>query len=147
MFFFAEPSDEHFKVSIKNLEHFYNMDVDVNDDLVDELVQFKELCKSNNISMDPQKMLKFLIDTNTLSTFSNIEILLRLYLTIPISNASGERSFSTLKRVKSYLRNSLNEENLSSLGILNVESDMLDRLNITKIINNFSEMKVRKKEL
>lgn len=142
---FNEPSSESFNISVKNIEHFYNMDVNVRDNLVDELIQFKELCKSNNISLDPQKMLKFLIDTNILSTFSNVEILLRLYLTIPISNASGERSFSTLKRVKSYLRNSLNEENLASLAVLNVQSDILDKLNIDEIINKFSEIKVRKK--
>ncbi|CAH0560643.1 unnamed protein product [Brassicogethes aeneus] len=124
--FFVEPSNERFNVN-----------------LVDEIIQFKALCKSNDISSkDPQEMLKFLIDNNILSTFSNVEVLFRIYLTIPISNASGERSFSTLKRVKTYLRNSLNEKNVSSLAILNVESDILEKLEINGIIDKFSEMKI-----
>lgn len=35
------------------------MYVDVNNDLVDYLVQFKNLCILNNISVELQKMLKF----------------------------------------------------------------------------------------
>ena len=45
--------------------------------------------------------------------YPNIEIDLRIYLTLMTSNASGERSFSKLKIVKNYLRNSLIEEKLS----------------------------------
>ena len=41
------------------------------------------------------------------STFPNVAIILQIFLTIPASNASGERSFSVLKRVKTYLRNSM----------------------------------------
>ena len=38
------------------------------------------------------------------STFPNIEIILRIFLTVPISNALGERLFSALKIVKYYRR-------------------------------------------
>ena len=34
------------------------------------------------------------------STFPNIEIILKICLTLPLCNASSERSFSALKRVK-----------------------------------------------
>ena len=40
--------------------------------------------------------------------FSELHLLLRLYLTVPLSNATAERSFSALRRVKTYLRNRLN---------------------------------------
>lgn len=145
--FFVDNSDGNFKTSLKIIEQYYSQDIDVID-LENELVQFKEMCKSStNIVQNPIKMLEFLIETNTVSTFSNVETLLRIYLSIPISNASGERSFSTLKRVKSYLRNSINQENLSSLALLNVENEVLENIDSNEIINKFAEMKIRKRKI
>ena len=43
-------------------------------------------------------------------TFSEINLLLRLYITIPITTATAERSFSTLCRLKSYLRSTMTEK-------------------------------------
>lgn len=66
----------------------------------DEIIQFKGLClsnKSSNTTDNPESMLEFLLETITISIFPNVETLLRIYLTIPISHASGERSFPTLK--------------------------------------------------
>ena len=45
--------------------------------------------------------------------FSELHILLRLYLTIPLSNATAERSFSALRRVKTYSRSRLTPEHLN----------------------------------
>ncbi|KAF0698442.1 Uncharacterized protein FWK35_00036081, partial [Aphis craccivora] len=47
------------------------------------------------------------------SLIPNTEIALRLYYTLPIANCSSERSFSALKRVKSYLRSTLSKEKLN----------------------------------
>ena len=48
--------------------------------------------------------------------FNHIEQLVRLLLTIPCSNAEAERSFSSLRRLKTYLRNSMNQERLNHFG-------------------------------
>ena len=42
-----------------------------------------------------------------IETFPNVAIILRTYLTLPVANTEGERSFSALKRVENYLRSSL----------------------------------------
>ena len=44
-----------------------------------------------------------------LSTFSNVGFALRLYLTLPVSYCEGERSFSTLARIKNHLRASMGQ--------------------------------------
>src|SRR5207244_7285453 len=44
--------------------------------------------------------------------------LLKLCLVLPASTASAERSFSTLRRVKSYLRATMGQERLNHLLIL-----------------------------
>ena len=48
------------------------------------------------------------------STFPNVETVLEIFLTIPIRNASGKRTFSVLKRVKNYLRNSISQMHLTT---------------------------------
>ncbi|XP_029348369.1 52 kDa repressor of the inhibitor of the protein kinase-like [Acyrthosiphon pisum] len=39
--------------------------------------------------------------------FPNVHYLLKILCTLPVSTASPERTFSTLKRLKTYLRNSM----------------------------------------
>jgi len=45
----------------------------------------------------------------------------RVVLTIPVSSASAERTFSTMKRVKNYLRSTMSDARLSHLCILSTE--------------------------
>jgi hypothetical protein len=52
----------------------------------------------------------------------------RLVLTIPATSAADERSFSALKRIEIYLRNSQNQDRLSSLALMNIEKSFLNTL-------------------
>jgi hypothetical protein len=47
------------------------------------------------------------------------------YLTLPVSSAYAERSFSSLKRLKTYLRSTKFQERLFALAILNTEKYLL----------------------
>ncbi|CAF3312561.1 unnamed protein product, partial [Rotaria sp. Silwood2] len=49
--------------------------------------------------------------------FPNIKVLLRIYATLPVTTATGERSFSTLKLVKTYLRSTMSENRLNGLAM------------------------------
>ena len=60
-----------------------------------------------------------------ITSFPNILILINIYLTSPIANVTSERGFSCLKRVKTDLRSTMLQDRLSSLAILNFESEML----------------------
>ena len=72
----------------------------------------------------------------------NFSSLFRIYLTFPISSATGERSFSCLKRVKTWLRNTIGQERLSSLEILNIEKDIL--INLDEVGRKFCKIKDRR---
>ena len=65
-------------------------------------------------------------------------------LTIPVTVASVERSFSKLKLIKSYLRSTMSQERLSRLAILSIEKEMLEELKYKNLISNFASQKVRK---
>ncbi|KAL4097282.1 hypothetical protein QTP88_022082 [Uroleucon formosanum] len=53
--------------------------------------------------------------------YPNIWCLISILATLPVSTSSAERSFSTLRRLKTYLRNSCSEDCLTGLALLSVE--------------------------
>ena len=71
---------------------------------------------------------------------------LKLYLTVAVSIASCERSFSKFKLIKSYLRSTMGESRLSVLAILSIESDLVETLSFDDIISEFASMKARRIE-
>nr|CAH7730301.1 unnamed protein product [Callosobruchus chinensis] len=56
--------------------------------------------------------------------FPNIHRLLRILATIPITTTTPERSFSTMKRVKTWSRNKMRNERLSSLALLSIQWEL-----------------------
>ncbi len=47
-----------------------------------------------------------------------------IFLTIPVTVASAERSFSKLKLIKNYFRSTMSQEKLSTLSILSIENEL-----------------------
>ena len=62
-----------------------------------------------------------------------------------VTNCSGERSFSKLKLIKNYLRNTMGDERLNSLSILNIENEILKNADCSDLIDVFAKNKARKK--
>ena len=52
--------------------------------------------------------------------FPNINVLLCILCTLPVTSAECERSFSTLKRLKTYLRSTMTTERQSGLAMMNI---------------------------
>ena len=76
--------------------------------------------------------------------FPNTWIAYRILLTIPVTVASGERSFSKLKLIKSYLRSTMSQERLNGLAMLSIEKDMVDKLDYTSLIDAFAAKNARR---
>jgi hypothetical protein len=68
--------------------------------------------------------------------FPLIYNLLKIVATFPLSTASAERFFSTLKRLNTYLRNTIGQERLTGLTLLNIYRDAIvdlcEQTNTTK---------------
>ena len=81
------------------------------------------------------------------SGFSNMDVCLRIFLSILPSNSCGERSFSVLNRLKDYLRSTMGEERLSTLAAFISNFELMSALDFEAIIDEFASLKARKKTL
>ena len=101
----------------------YSSDLELT--LSEEIVQFAEFVRPNvqqlsgNVEVE---MYRILMEPGIRETFPNVEVALRLYLTLLVSNCTGERSFSTLKRVKNEIRTTMKDERLNHLSLMCIES-------------------------
>ena len=72
--------------------------------------------------------------------------LLGLALTSPVSSCTAERSFSGLRRLKTYLRSSMSQERLNAVALMNVHKDIMQKLSIGDLLDKFiGRSSVRKK--
>jgi len=106
-------------------------DVDANE-LYVELKFLQDFIPKEN--MGPVEILKFL---KRHDCFPNASIAYRVLLTIPVTVASAERSFSKLKLLKSYLRSTMTQQRLNDLATIALESGLLEKIDYEHIIEDF----------
>ncbi len=70
---------------------------------------------------DPSDLCACVADTKFLP---NLNTIFRVLLTMPVTTATCERSFSTLRRIKDWLRNRMTDERLTSLSLLHIHRDI-----------------------
>ena len=63
--------------------------------------------------------------------------LMKIMLVMPATNASSERSFSALRRLKTYLRSTMTQKRLNNLLILHVHKDRTDDIPLSEVLNDF----------
>ncbi len=68
-------------------------------------------------------LLDFIFENELTQTFPEAVKLLQLILTIPATTVSVERSFSALKRIKSYTRNRMTNQRLASVALISTEKE------------------------
>uniref|UniRef100_A0A2N9GKG5 TTF-type domain-containing protein n=1 Tax=Fagus sylvatica TaxID=28930 RepID=A0A2N9GKG5_FAGSY len=76
--------------------------------------------------------------------FQTVWVTYRILLTIPVTVASAERSFSKLKLIKTYLRTTMSQERLSGLAMISIENEYLDKLNYDDLIEDFASKNARR---
>ena len=96
-------------------------------------------------------LLAFIFENELIQTFPEAVKLLQLILTILATTASVERSFSALKRIKSYTRNRMTNQRLSTLALLSIEKERLNKMEqkttfnfYEKVIDIFATKKERR---
>lgn len=106
MLFPIEPLTTQQEKLIKNMVEFYANDLE---DSLTVLAEVKIL-HHQVFELRLETNLKIVTPIEVISNcnntlYPNIHKLLTILLTLPVTSCEAERSFSTLKRVKTYLRN------------------------------------------
>ena len=132
---------------INELGQFYSEDLNDAESLVDEYCAFRDVFKGmfpDGAGLFTAEILPFLIANDLHRAYPNLEKLYRIYLTVPISSAQAERTFSRLKQIKSYLRSTMSESRLSNLALLFIEREISEKANFNNVVETFARMKNRK---
>lgn len=144
--FCLDETKEVILEKMKIFQEFYRSEV--SDDLFNEYLHFKHFILADNRDpqlVTPSEMLECIVQNKVESTFPNVFIALKLYLVLPISSATGERSFNVLKRIKNFLRTTLGDDKFSRLSLLCIENDLTQNFNNEDLLNEFAALKARKK--
>ena len=89
-------------------------------------------------------LLRYLQSSRLHEVFPNVSVALHVVLTIPVTVASGERNFSKLKLIKTYLQASMKQDRLNGLAFLSIENAVASELDYSSVIEKFALLKARR---
>jgi len=75
--------------------------------------------------------------TVTKEMFSEVLKLVKIFYTIPVTTSTAERSFSALRRLKTYLRSTMSQPRLNNLMLLYTHKERTDAINLANIAKTF----------
>lgn len=123
---------------------FFNLyQSDISSDFTRQLLCIRDLLIPQKIKSIKELAL-YILQNNLCTTFFDVLSACKIYLTLPVTVASAERSFSKLKLIKNYLRNNMGQDRLSNIAILNIEKDVAAKIKLDDVINAFANGKARK---
>jgi len=71
--------------------------------------------------------------------YPNIRKLLKIFATLSVSTATAERSFSTLRRLKTYLRTTIGADRLNGLALMTIHRDISSKLDPQDVISGLAK--------
>lgn len=73
--------------------------------------------------------------------YPNLWLLYKMYACIPVTSCSAERSFSTLRRLKTHLRTRMGEDRLLGLTRMSIEAEATGKLDLDETVRQFIKKK------
>ena len=128
----CDPTSSHFleESELKPMASHYGLD----DDLDNE-------CQLAHRSLSGQNLETTMdVYRNLLPLQAAFPTLIKLYqiaLTLAVSTAQCERTFSALKRIKTYLRTTMSEQTLADMSLLSIEKDLSKEIDFEEVIKRF----------
>ncbi len=144
---FSTKSNDEIREACSKFRHLYSDDIEP--EFIDEMVHFKYFIKQlEDVGEDKiipaEETYKLIVGNMAQSTFPNVMTALKIYRSLMITNATGERNFSKLKLIKNCLRSSMGQKRLNSLAIMSIENDVLDKISFQDVLKHFVTKKVRR---
>ena len=138
-------SDQKWQEKALELSKHYEVDLPSPHDIDMELVCWKTKWDTDSqgivLPNSPQDALAHA----DVTYFPNINMLLRIVCTLPVTSCSCERSFSGLRRLKTYLRSTMTQERLNGLALMNFHYSM--DIDLEDVLNTFARMHPRRMAL
>jgi hypothetical protein len=100
-----------------------------------ELRMFRHQFQYRSVSEAQECMQKMAPDVQLL--FSQVKELLILLLVCPASSASAERSFSQLRKLKTWLRSTMGQSRLNCLSVCHTHQEYLDEIDLVAVAKVF----------
>ena len=125
-------------------------DKDLSADFPEQLLSFRNIMKgriqkiSNATIKDMAEML-IVQHPSMMTSIPDVATAFKIFLTLPVTVASAERSFSKLKLIKNYLRSTMCQERLSGLSILSIENHRARNLTYHTLLKKFAESNARRR--
>jgi hypothetical protein len=124
--------------AFKNVTEFFNADI-VKGDLRKELTKTVPamLHDKSPITIDDLRVILRNLPIEARRVIPQTMRLMKLLLTVPISSAAAERTFSMLRRIKLWTRSTMKQERLNHLALLHEHQDLLEQVDLRKIAEDF----------
>lgn len=113
-------------------------------ELVQEIKNFPDLPSQ---TMSLFELITFMHDKDLSEIYPNFWTALRIAMTLPVTVAQAERSFSKLKLIKSYLRSTMSQERLTGLAVISINHVIGEQISYDDIIDDFASRRARKVRL
>lgn len=127
----------------KALSYQSKSDID-SSELVEELLMLSTLIPVKSEKSTSIDAFNYIYRNKLESLFPKTVVALRILLTMPVTVASGERSFSKLKIIKNFYRSTKTQDRLVGLSTISIEKRMVMSLDVEDLINDFATLKARK---
>ncbi|KAF0752713.1 52 kDa repressor of the inhibitor of the protein kinase-like, partial [Aphis craccivora] len=138
-FFLREDTD--IEKMIESAKFFIDDLIGSIEEIRGEITLWKKFWKSQ---LDkPKTAIETLIHASEF--YPNIKELLKIICVIPVTTCTAERTFSSLRRTKTYLRSTIGEDRLNGLMLLNIHRDI--KITPDEVIEEFSKKHTRKLQL
>jgi hypothetical protein len=113
--------DCNIKTDLRQFVNFYQNDIECYNKVVIEINLWHRFLNENNIK--PVSALDAISKCNPVF-YKNVYTLLHILVVLPVTSCEMERTFSSLKRIKNYLRNTTSENILNGLVNLNIHREV-----------------------
>ena len=143
---FKSAKGEDYQKEFKEVIEKYESDLDKHL-LGTQLLTFSAKCKNEltEAKIVLHDIVELMRKNGSSALLSEVSTVLKLILVLPATNAECERCFSALKRIKTYLRNSMSQKRLSDMMVLNIHEEETEDLDLIQIANEFSVGNDRRK--
>ncbi|XP_076944257.1 uncharacterized protein LOC143614821 [Bidens hawaiensis] len=128
----------------------YDFDFDEKDKLVYELGHYianvkedKRFANLNGVG----NLAKMMVKTRFHIDYPLVYRLIKLLLVLPVATASVERCFSSMKIVKTDLRNRMGDGYMNDSCICYIEREFLQQVLVEDVMQRFQKMKTRREQL